>query len=464
VTLLPADQVPAIRPSAPRTAPSLGRAPDARFPRVEHGTLRNGITVAYAHDPNAPMTRLLVSFDGGLAAEGEAYGIQRLTLNAMLASSEGMDTAEVGRAKERLGASIETVVKSDASSIVIQAPSGGLLPTMELLSDLLQRPAFPDADVERLREEQLADIGQEVSNPTRAAQRVMAEAIGRGTPYQSYSDLGSRGSVSSFTAADLRAFRTSWYQPGATRIFVISDLPFAVVHDRIDAQLGDWRSSAVPGRVLSSQGRPPVGRVLLIDRPGAPQTSVVLGIPTTMRGDGDLVALLMADEALGESGTSRINLDIRETNNWSYGARGGFQLNRTFVPYVLRAAVQADRTGDVMDAMRRHVSAFTTTEPMTQAEFEFVIESTIRKLPGKYETPMSRLYAMQSNTLAGRPDTYVADLAARYRALRLPDLQKAISDALDLEKAFWVVTGDASVIEPQIRLLGLPVEAITPNE
>lgn len=156
-------------------------------------------------------------------------------------------------------------------------------------------------------------------------------------------------------------------------------------------------------------------------------------------------------------------MDLRETRHWSYGANGRFQTTVEAAPYVISAPVQADQTGPSLASARTDVVEFLTKQPMTQEEFDRAIKGGINALPGSYETSGAVLVAMQSNDTYRRPDDYQMTLATRLRGYTLADLNGAIRGAIDPNKAFWVVVGDAAKVKPQLDTLGLPVEVIPAN-
>jgi zinc protease len=200
---------------------------------------------------------------------------------------------------------------------------------------------------------------------------------------------------------------------------------------------------------------------VLIDRADSPQSLIAGGIPTRLKGTDDLLTVITANDALGGDFLSRINLDLRETRHWSYGAGGGFREIEFAAPYTISAPVQADQTGPSLASLRADLTDFLGPKPMTQEEFGRTINGAISSLSGDFETSDAVLGAMQQNDLLRRPDNYYATITTKYRAMTLPQLNAAIKGALDPSRAVWVVVGDAKLVRPQLDSLGLPVEVVT---
>jgi predicted Zn-dependent peptidase len=150
-------------------------------------------------------------------------------------------------------------------------------------------------------------------------------------------------------------------------------------------------------------------------------------------------------------------MDLRETKGWSYGVRGGIDRNEESVAYLLRAPVQADKTGDSIKALRDQISAFLTTKGVTAAELERTVNGSIRELPGSYETSSAVLGQMQADAIYGRPFDYVEGLSAKYKAETTTTLDAAARRMIDPSRLVWVVVGDKDKVLPQLQGLGLPV-------
>ncbi len=159
-----------------------------------------------------------------------------------------------------------------------------------------------------------------------------------------------------FTRDDLVRFQTAGCGPDNMEMFVVSDLPLAEVQPQLERalrQLGGAGRRPRASRISPPprRGRPSP-RIVLIDRPGSPQSVILGGQLTPVDPFGDVVPVTGANDVLGGNFLSRINMDLRETKGWSYGVRRLGRLNVHAVPYLVSAPVQADRTGDSIKALR----------------------------------------------------------------------------------------------------------------
>ena len=442
--------------------PAVGDVASLSFPAVKRAKLRNGIEVVYAQRTAVPITQAVLSFDAGVAADVPGkLGTQALTLAVMDEGTTTLDSIGLAEAKERLGADIGAGASNDRTTLALEVPSANLQPALDLFADVARNPAFAEAEVQRVKQQQLAGIAQELTSPQGLAGRVLPPLInGPDSPYAKAQGQGDPRAVEALTRADLVAFRDAWLRPDKAKIFVTSDRPLEEVLPALDRRFGDWRATGAAGTKNFGAGRPGAPKIVLVDRPGGPQSLILAALPTGLKGTDDLLAVQTANDALGGSFLSRINTDLRETRGWSYGARGSFSPAEYAAPYIVSAPVQADKTGPSIASLKNDVAEFVSTKPLTQAEFDRAITGAVRALSGNFETSGAVLGAMQANDLYRRPDDYYARITQRYRAMTREQLDREIRRVIDPDKLIWVVVGDAKAVRPQLDSLGLPVEVI----
>jgi predicted Zn-dependent peptidase len=331
---------------------------------------------------------------------------------------------------------------------------------------MVQRPNFDPAELERVRAQLLTSIAQAQKDPQGIAQRTLPALLyGASHPYGG-TGLGSPEAVKTFNRGNLESFRQHWLRPDNLQIFVVSNLPLAEVRQQLEQRFGSWAPTSAPTGVKSfgpMPERPKAERIVLVDRPGSPQSYIIAAQVTPIDPRGEMAAISSANDILGGNFLSRINMDLRETKGWSYGVRGGVQLNSKAVPYVISAPVQADRTGDSIRALRQDIREFLTTKGVTDEELQRTVANRVKALPGQFETSESVLSAMETNALLGRPDNYYELLGGKYQALTRAELDAALRQNVSTSGFVWVVVGDAAKVKPQLAKLGLPVEEVTPQ-
>jgi len=458
------------QPMAPlpfqRTPPEIGAAPALDFPDIERARLSNGIQVVYARRTAVPVTRVAVEFDAGNAADpADRLGTQAMMLNMLEEGTTTLNSTQIAEAQERLGATIQTGATLDRTAVTLTAMTPAIGPSLDLFADIIRNPAFAPAEVERIRQQRLSLIAQEMTQPVSMALRALPVVLyGPDHPYgKPGTGTGDPAVVRALTRDDLIRFHQTWIRPDNATVFAVGDLPLAEFVAQLESRLGNWQAPAVPrGTKNFNVPIPPARpRIVLINRPQSPQSIILAGQVLGVQGTDDLLDFTAANQVLGGDFLARINMELRERRGWSYGARGAPNLVEHQVPYVIQAPVQANQTGPSITATREMVNAFLGTQGVQPNELARVIAGSTGQLPGQFETSVAILGALRSNALYRRPDNYWETVAGRYRGMTAQSMDQVARRLINPNNFVWVVVGDAARIRAQLETLGLPIEEMT---
>ena len=447
-----------------RQIPPVGQLARLEFPAITHTKLANGIPVEYVQRQGVPVTQLALVFDAGNAADGpHSRGLAAMTMNMLDEGTSELTSQQISEAKERLGAEISTGSSNDRSYVFLNSLSPNLAPSLDLVGKIVKDAAFRSDDIERIRAQTLTGIAAMQKDPTRAARRLLPEVLyGANHPYGGPPG-GDPAAVAKFTRADMIGFEQRWIRPDNAKIYIVSDRPLGEIQPLIEARFGNWTPPAAQKGVKTFTQLPPrasAPKILLINRPGAPQSSIVGGEILPIDPHSDIVPFDAANDALGGDFLARLNMDLREEKGWSYGVGGNEAVYEHAVPYTISAPVQADRTGEALAELNKQLTEFLTVKGVTPEERDRVVAKNINQLPGEFETSGAVLGAMMENDVLGRPDNYYETLAPEYRSLTSQKLDQAARAALEPQGFTWIVVGDAAKIRPQLEKLGMPIETV----
>jgi predicted Zn-dependent peptidase len=456
------DEGIAVKPT--RTIPPVGPLQPLSWPTIQHARLSNGIELVYANRNAVPLTQVALSFDAGGAADPVSQrGLGAMTLGLLEQGTATLSSQQVAEAEERLGAEINATNDYDRSSVTLSALSPNLQPSLHLLADIIEHPAFAPSEIDRVRAQSLAGLAQLMKDPQRVGYRVLPGAIfGAAHPYGAPQG-GDPAAIAKFTQADLAGFKQRWLRPDNVKIFVVSNLPLAEVQTQLEAAFGKWAAPATPKGTKAfptPPARPASPKILLVNRPGAPQSTIIGGQLLPINPYGDVSPFNIANEALGGQFLSRLNMDLRETKGWSYGVSGSQSILPNGVSYTIDAPVQADRTADALAALNSDIADFLGSKGMTPTELDLAVTNSVNALPGEFETSGALLGGIMRNDLMRRPEDYYVRLPARYKSVTAAEADRAIRTALDPKGFTWVVVGDAAKLKPQLEKLGMPVEIV----
>ena len=447
-----------------RPLPPVGQLAALDFPDIVHTKLSNGIPIDYVQRGAVPVTQVALAFDAGSAADTpQGQGLAAMTMDLLDEGTSKLSSQQVAETEERLGADVGTSNGSDRSYVTLNALSPNLAPSLDLMSDVVKDAAFRLDDIDRIRAQELTSIAQTQKDPTRVARRLLPVVLyGANHPYGAPAG-GDPKAIEKFGRADLVGYAQRWLRPDNAKIFIVSDRPLSEIQPLLEARFGNWAPPSVAKGVKAfpaTTPRPSSPRILLVNRPGAPQSSILGAQLLPLDPKGNIVPFDTANDVLAGDFTARLNMDLREDKGWSYGVYGGESVLLHAVPYTISAPVQADRTGDSLARLNQDVTEFLTSKGVTADERDRFVTKSINQLPGEFETSGAVLGAMMNIDMLGKPDNYYETLAPEYRALTPASLDQAARSALDPKGFTWIVVGDAAKVRPQLEKLGIPIEVV----
>jgi len=440
--------------------PSVAAFPDLTFPKLQRGKLKNGIPVVLAERHAIPVVQIQLLFDAGYASDqGRKLGTSAFTMAMLDEGTKELDSLEIARRAERLGAVIGASSGLDSSSASLNALNSQLEPSLELFADVVRNAAFRDSDIARIRGQWLARIAQEKTQPTGLALRSLPPLLyGAGHAYAiPFTGSGTEASITSLDAGDMHAYVRDFIRPDNATILVAGDTTLEAIVAKLDTAFGDWKAAAtpVPKKNIANVDVPKQARVFLLDKPGAPQSLILAGVVAPSTKAPNNLEIQTMNGAFGGSFTSRLNMNLREGKHWAYGA-GSFLSNAIGQrPFLMYAPVQTDKTAQSVAEILRESQELIGTKPLTHDEIDKIKLGDVRSLPGEYQTTSAVLGALGGITLYGRPDDYVQTLKGRIEAQTDPAVQAAAKEIVRPDALTWIVVGDLAKIEAGVRALKL---------
>jgi zinc protease len=441
-----------------KEVPKAGPPVTVHLPVPETFTLANGLKVYVVPEHSLPV--LSASFVTRAGSENNVSGkegLASLTAQTMGESTTTRDLKTLADAEERIGVSIGVGATMDGASSGLTVLTNHTNAAFDLFSDVLLHPAFKDEDLDRLKKQRLIGIQQETDNVSAMLGRVGPKLLFGDHPYGA-SPTGTTESVTGLTRGDLTGFYGSHYGPADSALVLVGDVTTPEAKKLAEEYFGKWTGKASAAVTLPAAPAPPTTHVVIVDKPGAPQTALQafgLGVPAN---SPDTETLQVMNYVLGGSFASRINMNLREVHGYTYGANSGYLNYRVGGRFVAGGLVKTDVTGAAATQLMYEIKRFPTTPP-TEAELNEAKVANVQSLPGRFETSGAIASSMTTIFLYDRPLDYYATLPAKYQAVTAADVQRVATEDVHPDQLIIVAAGDRAKIEPQLKEADLgPVE------
>ncbi|MFD4408622.1 M16 family metallopeptidase [Streptomyces sp. NPDC058475] len=441
--------------------PQAGEAKPWAFPAPERGALDNGLTVLRCHRPGQQVVAVEVILAAPL--EAEPAGLDGVATIMARAFSEGTDkhsAEEFAAELERCGATLDAHADHPGVRLSLEVPVSRLSKGLGLLADALRAPAFADSEVERLVRNRLDEIPHETANPARRAAKELSKELFPATSRMSRPRQGSEETVQSIDSAAVRAFYEKHVRPATATAVIVGDLTDVDVDGLLTDTLGSWTGSSAEPRPVPPVTADDTGRVIVVDRPGAVQTQLLIGRVGADRHDRVWPAQVLGTYCLGGTLTSRLDRVLREEKGYTYGVRAFGQVLRAapdgtgIAMLAISGSVDTPNTGPALDDLWKVLRTL-AAEGLTDAERDVAVQNLVGVAPLKFETAAAVASTLADQVEQYLPDDYQATLYQQLAATGTVEATAAAVNAFPVDRLVTVLVGDAAQIEEPVKALGI---------
>ena len=444
------DNMPAESPQTSFTAPVPNRA-----------RLDNGLSVLHVERRGIPTVAFgLVIRSGSVDDSPQRAGIAHLTTTMLPEGTATRDSGQISDEMEFLGSQIRAAASREHILLTSDGLTSTWRDTLAVLGDVAMNPMFTEHELERIRANVLTDLSRVSDNPaTISARATRGVMFGPGTPY-GHPQSGGKESVRAITRSDLQAYFKTHFDPGAATFIIVGDLSFDEAVEAANKTLGSWRApsgAAERERPAVAPREPTPTAIYLADKPGAAQSVVRTGHLTIPRNHPDYLPFNLFNYIFGGQFSARLNMNLRQDKGYSYGYMSTIDWNLAPSMLVAGGGVQTAVTKETVIETLKEFNEIVGERPVSETEFTDAIQGLFRSLPSQFET-QSRIVAQLARMATyDLPDDYLAKLPDSLAEVNLEDVRRVGSDLLDADHLNIVIAGDASVVEPGLQELGLPI-------
>ncbi|WP_343527042.1 pitrilysin family protein [Sphingomonas sp.] len=434
---------------------------EVAFPPVTAMTLANGMKLVVARRAGTATTDMSLQFaTGTLSDPGTPPATVDRAFDLLAAGAETRSGQPVEQRLSQLGIRLGSQAEPWSSAVRWSAANNRLDDSLALVADLVRHPGYPPSAIAEARSDALRALDAQSRNPFGAGMPLLRRAIWRDADPRGH--IPTRQEAEAVSRASLVDYQTRHIVPGEATLYIVGDIAPERARALAERHFGSWTGAALhPDRPLPAAPTIPQGpRLILVDAPGAPQSSITVGTRVPPFDKDRSATDTLTSAILADIGSGRMNANLRQDKGWSYGFGGEIQDAPTGDRlFVARGTVQADRTAASLAELRREFTNFATTRPPTEGELNAQRNALLRTATLGLSRNEAFLNALETSGRYQLPYDRPATLARRLDAVTLNDVQDSARRLFGPEDMTWVVIGDLRAIEPQVRALGLgPVE------
>ena len=425
-----------------------------RLPASTELTLDNRLQATLVPFGSIPKSYVrLVLRAGGLNEPAGRSGLAVLASRFLKEGTEELDAAALAERVAGFGGRLATLADDDVTVIEAQLLSEFVPDFLELLGQIARRPRLPAGELERLRAELLRELAVAGAEPETIALERFQAALYGDHPYARV--LPATADVEALTIEDVRAFVVGELCAGRARLLVAGRFDAAATETALRAAFEGWAAGPAP---LVAPPSPTSERAIhLVDRPGAEQSTIRMGLPVPSPSHPDYLPLSVTDTLLGGAFMSRITANLREDKGYTYSPRSTIAARYRDAYWMQAADVTTADTGASLHEIFSEIERL-AAEPPSAEELEGVQKYMAGSFLVRNATPAGLLAQLAFLDFHELGDRYAEEYVDRVFAVTPEEVRRLTAEHLRPEAITIAIAGDAAGIREQIEPYGRIVE------
>jgi zinc protease len=441
------------------TMPKTGPTPKFTPPDVIRRKLSNGLEVLVAERHNLPiLTVHLVVKGGETLVDKRLNGLASLTASYLTEGTKTRDSLRLASDLNMLGANLSASGELESSSVTLTTLTKHRDKALELFSDVVVNPSFPQKELRRLVAQRMSMLQFQLDTPDGIAANVYPRLLyGADHPY-GRTAAGTLSSIPSIRRDDAVGLHGKLYVPNNSALIVVGDTTADAITSALESALKDWKPGTVPTHKLPEPPPPKPTAVYLVNKPAAAQSILSVGFVGPARSTPDYFPLTVLNAILGGQFSSRLNLNLREDKGYSYGASSHFYFHKGPGPFEAECSVQTDVTKPALGEMLKELTEIVGKRPATDAETAFAKERTIMGFPSRFSTTAGVAATLDALVVYDLPADYFTTYRSKVEAVTTAEVNEVARRHILADKLTVLVVGDRAKVEPELKSLPIGKE------
>ena len=436
------------------------------FPAFEEFTTETGLHVFVIENHEQPTVNINLIARGGEALDVAGdEGALAMAVDMLSKGTTTRTAQQIAETLDGIGASISGSVGAEASTISASTLKKHLDVVMTVLADQLLNPSFPAEELEKLREQYLANVASQ-----RAEADELAQALARKVIYGMDHPMARRQSersIKGITIDDIKRAYGNIFMPNNASIAFVGDVTVKEVKNWLKKHLSNWKSGTPPALEMPPMTVSPQG-VYFIPRKGSVQSAVIITSKAPPVTDPSFDAASILASYIGGGFGSRLFATLRETHSWTYSPFGFVTRGKIGNRFAVGAEVRTPVTDSAIHVIVREVAQIVAEGP-NEEDLMRQVANTAGQYKIAFESAGTVASLLQNAWQQGRPLDDVKNQISRIEQVAVGDVQEVAATYMGLFDLRMVVVGDPgvrSMLEQfgTINEFTLDIEPVTGSE
>jgi zinc protease len=417
-------------------------------PGVHKSNLSNGLKIFFSEKNDLPIVRINFLVNSGSRFDNENKGLSNLLTMCIDEGAGKFDALQLADEFELLGANFGVSCNNDTSIISLQVLSENFPAALKLIGDVIMTPHFTEEDFNREKHKVLVKLNQVKAEPDYIADVSFEHFLfGKESQY-SFPIIGIGETVQNIQNDSIKNMYKKKFVPQNSSMVVVGNITQDLLQNELNQVLGEWKGSSTTEDQINIK-RKSNRKIFIINKPDAVQTEIRTGHLSSKRDESDFFHKQIINMILGGQFSSRLNLNLREKNGYTYGVHSRFNYLKEAGYFAVSTSVDLINTANALGEIYFEIEKI--KKGISQDELTFAQSSLTKKYPSNFETFRQIAANISAKIIHNLSDDYFKKYIDNVNSLKLNDVNSIAASSINSDQLISVLVGDASKISKQIN-------------
>ncbi|HLV62169.1 pitrilysin family protein [Galbibacter sp.] len=417
------------------------------LPEKQVVQLDNGLELVMVPYGAIPKATISIQVKTGNINEGkDQVWLCDLLADLMEQGSRSMDAKVLSDTMAAMGGNLNISVSPHVTSLNTSVLSEFTTSAIEVMAEVLRYPKWPETELDRLKNDMKRNLAISLSRPSAQANAAFFDKLYKDHPYGNFYPTDTM--IASYDLQDITAFYNDNFGAKRTVIYVVGKFDPAKVEEEVRADFESWQAGPEVNYPIAEPQTQHL--VQIIDRPNAPQSTIIYGLPTIDPSNDDYLALDITNSLLGGSFGSRITSNIREDKGYTYSPHSSLTSNYKSGVWYESADVTSEFTGASLQEIKKEIIRLQDSVPSTE-ELDGIKNYEAGVFVLQNSSPGGIIGQLSFLDLHGLPESWLVNKVDNIMAITPEQISEMTKKYIRPKDMTLIIVGDKEKVKMQVQ-------------
>ncbi len=414
----------------------------------ESFTLKNGMKIFVVENHKLPRITLSLVFDNEPVLEGENAGYVDMVGTMLRRGTTTRTKEQLDEAIDFIGGSLD----ASATSVYASSLTKHQDKLLELMSDILFNPTFPEEELEKIKTQTISGLAANKEDANSISSNVTTALVyGKNHPYGT---LTTEETVGNIKIEDIKNYYQTYFKPNIAYLAIVGDINKKEAQKLVKKYFTKWEKGEVPSPTYEMPKTPEKTFVALVDKPSAVQSVIDITYPVELKtGTPDVIKARVLNQILGGGSSARLFTNLREDKGYTYGAYSSLSSDELVGAFSANASVRNEVTDSAFNEFIIELDKI-RTEDVTDEEINLAKSSISGSFARSLERPQTVAKFAINTARYNLPEDYYSTYLQKVQTVSIADVKATAQKYIHSDKAYFTVVGKASEIKDKLAAFG----------